>query len=237
MRDRRPGVRPSSPQPPLSSDSRGAAVERLTLTPFGVRPGAPKRSLSLGLFWEFSLATGEASEHIRRSGHLRPAALRDGRSCKRAVAREVALSSHADRIGNASWTEVLNSDSEAYGDWNVGNARATLHRSNGALNLVLPTAGQVVFWGNKSAKFDRTASTEDRFPRLPPLDRVHLGGQQRVETGPTDWFLPRPSGHRSRRHDLRANPELVINELSCMPAHDLDPRRERLRSHLAMANP
>ena len=50
-----------------------------------------------------------------------------------------------DRIGNASWTEVFNSDSEAYGGWNIGNAGATLHGSNGALNVVLPAAGLVVF--------------------------------------------------------------------------------------------
>jgi 1,4-alpha-glucan branching enzyme len=52
---------------------------------------------------------------------------------------------HGGRIDNASWTEVFNSDSEAYGGWNIGNAGATLHASNGALNAVLPAAGLVVF--------------------------------------------------------------------------------------------
>jgi 1,4-alpha-glucan branching enzyme len=52
---------------------------------------------------------------------------------------------HSDRIDNASWTEVFNGDSEAYGGWNVGNAGATLHGSNGSLNVVLPAAGLVVF--------------------------------------------------------------------------------------------
>jgi 1,4-alpha-glucan branching enzyme len=52
---------------------------------------------------------------------------------------------HGNRIGNASWTEVFNSDSQVYGGWNIGNAGATLHASNGALNVVLPAAGLVVF--------------------------------------------------------------------------------------------
>jgi 1,4-alpha-glucan branching enzyme len=51
---------------------------------------------------------------------------------------------HGDRIGDASWTEVLNSDGEAYGGRNIGNAGATLQASNGALNVVLPAAGLVV---------------------------------------------------------------------------------------------
>jgi 1,4-alpha-glucan branching enzyme len=52
---------------------------------------------------------------------------------------------HGDRIADAGWTEVFNSDSQAYGGWNVGNAGATLHGSNGSLNVVLPAAGLVVF--------------------------------------------------------------------------------------------
>ena len=51
---------------------------------------------------------------------------------------------HSDRIGNAGWTEVFNSDSQVYGGRNVGNAGATLHGSNGALNVVLPAAGLVL---------------------------------------------------------------------------------------------
>jgi hypothetical protein len=38
---------------------------------------------------------------------------------------------------------VFNSDNEAHGGWNVGNAGATLHGANGA--LVVPAAGLVVF--------------------------------------------------------------------------------------------
>jgi 1,4-alpha-glucan branching enzyme len=52
---------------------------------------------------------------------------------------------HGDRIGNDNWTEIFNSDSEAYGGWNIGNAGATLHGGDGALNVVLPAAGLVVF--------------------------------------------------------------------------------------------
>jgi 1,4-alpha-glucan branching enzyme len=52
---------------------------------------------------------------------------------------------NGDRIGNVGWTEVFNSDSEAYGGRNIGNSGATLHSSNGALNVVLPAAGLVVF--------------------------------------------------------------------------------------------
>jgi 1,4-alpha-glucan branching enzyme len=52
---------------------------------------------------------------------------------------------YGDRIGDAGWTEVFNSDSQAYGGWNIGNAGATLHGSDGALNVVLPAAGLVVF--------------------------------------------------------------------------------------------
>jgi 1,4-alpha-glucan branching enzyme len=51
---------------------------------------------------------------------------------------------HGDRIGDAGWTEVFNSDGEAYGGWNAGNAGATLFGRDGALNLVLPAAGLVV---------------------------------------------------------------------------------------------
>jgi 1,4-alpha-glucan branching enzyme len=51
---------------------------------------------------------------------------------------------HSDRIGNAGWTEVFNSDGVAYGGWNIGNGGATLFGRNGALNLVLPTAGLIV---------------------------------------------------------------------------------------------
>ena len=52
---------------------------------------------------------------------------------------------HSDRIGDANWTEVFNSDSEAYGGSNIGNAGATLRGANGALNVVLPAAGLIVF--------------------------------------------------------------------------------------------
>jgi 1,4-alpha-glucan branching enzyme len=51
---------------------------------------------------------------------------------------------HGERIGNADWTEVFNSDSAAYGGWNIGNAGATLPASNGALNVILPAVGLIV---------------------------------------------------------------------------------------------
>ena len=50
---------------------------------------------------------------------------------------------HSDRIGDAGWTEIFNSDSQVYGGSNVGNAGATLRGSNGALKVVLPAAGLV----------------------------------------------------------------------------------------------
>ncbi len=55
---------------------------------------------------------------------------------------------YGDRIGDAGWTEVFNSDSQAYGGRNIGNAGATLHGANGSLNVVLPAAGLVVFRRN-----------------------------------------------------------------------------------------
>ncbi len=51
---------------------------------------------------------------------------------------------HSDRIDDAGWTEIFNSDAAIYGGSNVGNAGATLTGSNGALNIVLPAAGLVV---------------------------------------------------------------------------------------------
>jgi 1,4-alpha-glucan branching enzyme len=51
---------------------------------------------------------------------------------------------HSDRLGDAGWTEVFNSDGQAYGGWNVGNGGATLAAENGALNVIIPAAGVVV---------------------------------------------------------------------------------------------
>jgi 1,4-alpha-glucan branching enzyme len=51
---------------------------------------------------------------------------------------------HSDRIGNAGWTEIFNSDAEVYGGWNIGNAGAKLSGNNGALNVILPAAGLIV---------------------------------------------------------------------------------------------
>jgi 1,4-alpha-glucan branching enzyme len=50
-----------------------------------------------------------------------------------------------DRLGDASWTEIFNSDGQAYGGWNVGNAGATLTAEDGALTVIIPAAGLVVF--------------------------------------------------------------------------------------------
>jgi 1,4-alpha-glucan branching enzyme len=52
---------------------------------------------------------------------------------------------HTDRLGGFGWTEVFNSDGAAYGGSNVGNAGRTVQTVNGAINLVLPAAGLVVF--------------------------------------------------------------------------------------------
>jgi 1,4-alpha-glucan branching enzyme len=51
----------------------------------------------------------------------------------------------SDRLGDAGWTEVFNSDAERYGGWNVGNAGRTLESRFGALSVVLPACGVVVF--------------------------------------------------------------------------------------------
>jgi 1,4-alpha-glucan branching enzyme len=51
----------------------------------------------------------------------------------------------SDRLGDSEWLEVFNSDAERYGGWNVGNAAQRLHSVNGALNVVLPACGVVVF--------------------------------------------------------------------------------------------
>ena len=47
-------------------------------------------------------------------------------------------------IPSANWREMLNSDSELYGGWNVGNGTATLSSYSGGINAVLPAAGLLV---------------------------------------------------------------------------------------------
>nr|WP_294526712.1 alpha-amylase family glycosyl hydrolase [uncultured Rhodopila sp.] len=51
---------------------------------------------------------------------------------------------HGDRIGDAGWTEVFNSDAQSYGGWNIGNDGQRLQAENGALNVIIPAAGLVV---------------------------------------------------------------------------------------------
>jgi 1,4-alpha-glucan branching enzyme len=51
---------------------------------------------------------------------------------------------HGDRLGEAGWTEIFNSDSQDYGGWNVGNDGRTLTAVNNALNLIIPAVGVVV---------------------------------------------------------------------------------------------
>jgi len=51
---------------------------------------------------------------------------------------------HSGRLGNAGWTEVFNSDGQAYGGWNTGNGGATLAAAGGALNVIIPACGVVV---------------------------------------------------------------------------------------------
>jgi 1,4-alpha-glucan branching enzyme len=50
-----------------------------------------------------------------------------------------------DRLGDAAWTEMFNSDAAEYGGWNVGNDGATLRAAGGTLTVVIPAAGLVVF--------------------------------------------------------------------------------------------
>jgi len=50
-----------------------------------------------------------------------------------------------DRLGYDDWSEVFNSDALEYGGWNIGNEGATIQASGGALNVVLPACGVVVF--------------------------------------------------------------------------------------------
>ena len=47
-------------------------------------------------------------------------------------------------IPNAGWKEIFNSDSDAYGGWNVGNRGAVVGSSGGRLDVVVPAAAFVV---------------------------------------------------------------------------------------------
>ena len=47
-------------------------------------------------------------------------------------------------IADGNWREVLNSDSELYGGWNIGNGTAMLSSRSGAIEVVLPAVGLVV---------------------------------------------------------------------------------------------
>ncbi len=49
------------------------------------------------------------------------------------------------RLGDANWQEIFNTDSDWYGGSNVGNAGSTLRAERGALNVVLPACGVLVF--------------------------------------------------------------------------------------------
>ena len=51
----------------------------------------------------------------------------------------------SERLGDAEWQEVFNSDAEMYGGWNMGNAGRVLHAERGALNVVLPACGVLAF--------------------------------------------------------------------------------------------
>ena len=48
-------------------------------------------------------------------------------------------------LGDWGWRECLNSDASEYGGQNVGNLGATLRASGGALTVVIPASGAVVF--------------------------------------------------------------------------------------------
>jgi 1,4-alpha-glucan branching enzyme len=49
-----------------------------------------------------------------------------------------------DRLGDAGWVEIFNSDAQAYGGWNVGNAGGAIPARAGALTVVVPSSGLVV---------------------------------------------------------------------------------------------
>jgi 1,4-alpha-glucan branching enzyme len=49
------------------------------------------------------------------------------------------------RLGDANWQEIFNTDSDRYGGGNVGNAGSTLRAERGALSVVLPACGVLVF--------------------------------------------------------------------------------------------
>lgn len=49
-----------------------------------------------------------------------------------------------DRLRNASWREVFNSDDSQYGGQNVGNGTTALQPTGNALNVVIPACAVVV---------------------------------------------------------------------------------------------
>jgi 1,4-alpha-glucan branching enzyme len=48
-------------------------------------------------------------------------------------------------LGADGWRELFNSDSRDYGGDDIGNGGDTLHAAGGALDLVLPANGFVIF--------------------------------------------------------------------------------------------
>ena len=60
----------------------------------------------------------------------------------------------SSHLGDFAWREVFNSDAAAYGGWGVGNVQAhggaALQARGGALSIVIPACGAVVFQREQS---------------------------------------------------------------------------------------
>jgi 1,4-alpha-glucan branching enzyme len=52
---------------------------------------------------------------------------------------------HSDRLGDFHWQEIFNTDAAEYGGWNIGNGGNRMEAVGGALNVVLPACGVLVF--------------------------------------------------------------------------------------------
>nr|WP_245433154.1 alpha amylase C-terminal domain-containing protein [Rhizobium sp. L43] len=52
---------------------------------------------------------------------------------------------HSERLGNGLWQEIFNTDVRKYGGWNIGNRGEKIKATAGALNVVLPASGVLVF--------------------------------------------------------------------------------------------
>jgi 1,4-alpha-glucan branching enzyme len=51
----------------------------------------------------------------------------------------------SSHLGDGRWQEIFNSDTEAYGGYNIGNLGATIASSHGQIHVIIPANGFVVF--------------------------------------------------------------------------------------------